>query len=39
MLFNGRDEDIKFMEDYSSMILEAERKAIEEEGHKILTNK
>ena len=35
MLFNGRNEAIKFMEDYSSMVLKVERKAIEGEGLKI----
>ena len=39
MLFNGRNDAIKFMEDYSSMILEAKRKAIEGKGLKILTPK
>ena len=39
MLFNGRNDAIKFMEDYSSMILEAKRKTIEGKGLKILTPK
>ena len=39
MLFNGRNDGIKFMEDYSSIILEAKRKAIKGEGLKILTPK
>ena len=29
MLFNGRNDVINFIEDYSSMILEAKRKASE----------
>ena len=37
MLFNLRNEAIKFMEDYSSMILEVKRKAIEGKGVAILT--
>ena len=32
ILFNGRGEAIKFYEDYSSMILEAKKKAAEEQG-------
>ena len=39
MLFNGRNDGIKFMEDCSSIILEAKRKAIKGEGLKILTPK
>ena len=31
-LFNGRNDAIKFADDYDSMILEAERKAAEEES-------
>ena len=31
MLFNGRNQAIKFIEDYGSMILEAKRKAVGEE--------
>ena len=30
-LFNGRNNAIKFVDDYGSMILEAKRKAAEEE--------
>ena len=39
ILFNARDNAIKFIEDYSSMILEAKRLAKEQEGTglKILT--
>ena len=37
MLFNLGNEAIKFMEDYSSMILEVKRKAIEGKGVAILT--
>ena len=41
MFYNGRDNAIRFIEDYGSMILEAKRLAIEEkqegEGLKILT--
>ena len=39
MLYNARDEAIKFVEDYGSMILEAKRLAREQEGTglKILT--
>ena len=32
MLYNAREEAIKFIEDYSSMILEAKRLAKEQEG-------
>ena len=32
MLYNGRNEAIKFYEDYSSMILKAKKKAAEEQG-------
>ena len=39
MLFNGRSDIIKFMEDYSSVILETKRKAIKGEGLKVLTPK
>ena len=42
MLYNGRNEAIKFYEDYSSMILESIKKAAEEQegqGLKILTPK
>ena len=42
MLYNGKNEAIKFYEDYSSMILEAKKKAAEEQGGtglKILTSK
>ena len=31
MVFKGRNEAIKFVDDYASMILEAKRKADEEE--------
>ena len=39
MLYNARDEAIKFVEDYDSMILEAKRLARKQEGTglKILT--
>ena len=39
MLYNAREEAIKFIEDYGSMILEAKRLAKEQEGTglKILT--
>ena len=39
MLYNAREEAIKFVEDYGSMILEAKRLAKEQEGTglKILT--
>ena len=39
MLYNAREEAIKFIEDYGSMILEAKRLAREQEGIglKILT--
>ena len=39
VLFNGRDSAIKFYEDYSSMIFEARKLALEQEGKgfKILT--
>ena len=30
MLFNGKNDAIKFIEDYGSMILEVKRKAVEE---------
>ena len=39
MLLNVRNEAIKFMEDYSSMIIETKRKAIEGKELKILTPK
>ena len=42
MLFNGRNESINFIDGYGSMILEAKKKAIEEQGGtglKILTPK
>ena len=39
ILFNGRNDAIKFVKDYGSMILEAKRKAIKGEGLKILTPK
>ena len=39
MLFNGRNDAVKFVEGYGSMILEAKRKATEVEGIKILTPK
>ena len=39
MRVNGRNETITFMEDYSSMILEAKRKGIEGKELKILTPK
>ena len=39
MLFNRRNDAIKFVEDYGSMILEAKRKATEGKGFKILTSK
>ena len=32
MLYNGKNEAVKFYEDYSSMILEAKKKAAEEQG-------
>ena len=38
MLFNGRIDAIKFVENYGSMILEAKRKATERKGLKILTS-
>ena len=34
MLFNGKNDAIKFVEDYGSMILEAKRKATEGKGLK-----
>ena len=37
MLFNGRNDAIKFIGNYSSMILEAKRKVIKGEGLKILS--
>ena len=37
MLFNGRSFVVKFIEDYSLMILEAKRKTIKVEGLKMLT--
>ena len=39
MLFNGRNDAIKFVEDYGLMILEAKRKSTEGTGLKILTSK
>ena len=41
MLFNGRNNSIKFVDDYGSMVLEAKRKPDEDiskgKGLKILT--
>ena len=37
ILFNGRNDSIKFIEDYDSLILEAKRKATEGIGLNILT--
>ena len=37
MLFNGRNDSIKFVEDYGSMTLEAKKKATEGKRLKILT--
>ena len=39
MFFNGRNDAIKFVEDYRSMILEAKRKEIEGKELKVLTPK
>ena len=39
MLFNGRNDSIKFVEDYGFMILEAKRKATEGKVLDILTSK
>ena len=39
MFFNGRNDAIKFLEDYGSMILEAKRKSNEGKGLKISTSK
>ena len=39
MLFNGRNDSIKFVEDYGSMILEAKRTATKRKGLKILTSR
>ena len=39
ILFNGRNDSIKFIEDYGSVILEAKRKATEGIGLNILTTK
>ena len=42
MPFNGRNDSINFIEDYGSMILEARKRAVEEQdetGLKILTPK
>ena len=39
ILFNGKNDAIKFVEDYGSMILESKRKATEGKGLKILTPK
>ena len=39
MLFNGRNEAIKFVAYYGSIILEVKIKAIEGKGLKILTSK
>ena len=36
MFFNGRNEVIKFVNDYASVILEAKRKAVKPEGLKFL---
>ena len=39
MLFNGRNDSIKFVEDYGFMILEAKRKVTEGKVLEILTSK
>ena len=39
ILFNGRNDAIKFVEVYGSMILEAKKKATKGTGFKILTPK
>ena len=39
ILFNARNNVIKFIEDYRSMILEAKRQAAEGKGLKVLTPK
>ena len=39
ILFNGRNDAIKVVENYGSMILEVKRKATEGKGLKILTPK
>ena len=39
ILFNGRNDAIRFVEDYGSMILDAKRNATEGKGLKILTPK
>ena len=39
MLFNGRNDAIRFVEDNGSIILEAKRKANEGKGLKILTSR
>ena len=39
MLFTGSNDAIKFVDDYSSMILVAKRKASERKGLKILALK
>ena len=36
--FNGRNDAIKFVEDYGSMILEAKRKATKGEGLKFINS-
>ena len=39
ILFKGRNDAIRFVEDYGSMILDAKRNATEGKGLKILTPK
>ena len=39
ILFHGRNDAIKLVDDYGSMILETKRKATEGKGFKILTPK
>ena len=39
ILFKGRNDAIRFVEDYGSMILDAKRNATERKGLKILTPK
>ena len=39
MFFNGRNGAIKFVNDFSSMIIEAKRKATKEKGLKTSTPK
>ena len=39
MIFSGRNNVIKFLDDYGSMLIEAQKRTTDGEGLKILTSK